>query len=122
MKKLASWLPGFSIGIVVTFITSFVQADRIRLNGVMVNFGLVLATATLLVVQRWTMSYFQNRVSGIAFALAWLFVTIRLAIPNSDGDLALGAAWYSVAYLGISAMLLSTSAMISPRQKIRAVE
>ena len=122
MKKFASWLPGFAIGIVITFITSFVQADRIRLNGVMINFGLVLATATLLVVQRWTMSYFQNRVSGIAFAIAWLFVTIRLAIPNSDGDLALGAAWYSVAYLGISAMLLSTSAMISPRQKTRAVE
>lgn len=122
MKKLASWLPGFSIGIVITFITSFVQADRIRINGMMINFGLVLATATLLVVQRWTMSYFQNRVSGIAFALAWLFVTIRLAIPNSDGDLALGAAWYSVAYLGISAMLLSTSALISPRQNIRAVE
>ncbi|MEY4311690.1 MAG: hypothetical protein RLZZ571_460 [Actinomycetota bacterium] len=68
------------------------------------------------------MSFFNNRSAGIAFALAWVLVTIRLAIPNSDGDLALGALWYSTAYLGISAMLLSTSAMISPRQKIRAVE
>ena len=122
MKKLASWLPGFAIGIVITFITSFVQADRIRIAGVMVNFGLVLAPTILIVVQRWTMSHFKNRVSGISYAIAWLFVTIRLAIPNSDGDLALGALWYSTAYLGISALLLSTSAMISPRANLRAVE
>ena len=86
------------------------------------SYGLILAPAILLVVQRWTMGYFRNRTSGIAFALAWLLVTIRLAIPNADGDLALGALWYSTAYLGISAVLLTTSAMISPRQKIRAVQ
>lgn len=122
MKFLKNWLPGFLIGVFVSLITSFVQADRIRVNQIMVHYGVILAPAILIVVQRATMSFFNNRSAGIAFALAWVLVTIRLAIPNSDGDLALGALWYSTAYLGISAMLLSTSAMISPRQKIRAVE
>ena len=111
-------LSGFLIGVGASAIATFAHADRTRVGNQMIYFGLALAPAFLLATQRWVMSYYRNRVSGIMFALAWLVVTIRLAVPNSDGDLGLGATWYSTAYLGITALLLSMSSVIKPRTKL----
>ena len=117
MKKLLNWVPGFILGVLASVIASFAHADRIRINGQPIYFGLVLAPLFLLVTQRWIMGVFVNRISGIAFALAWVAVTIRMAVPNTDGDIALGATWYSTAYLGATALVLSMSSVISPRAK-----
>ena len=122
MRRIFSWLPGFVIGLVISAIAAFAHADRVTVAGFNFRFGLVLAPALLLVCQRWVMGHYQNRVSGIAFALAWLIVTIRLAVPNSDGDLAFGANWYSTYYLGISALVLSMSSVIAPRLRASAPE
>lgn len=113
-------LSGFIIGVGASAIASFAHADRTRVGDQMIYFGLALAPAFLLATQRWVMGYYGNRVSGITFALAWLVVTIRLAVPNSDGDLGLGATWYSTAYLGITALLLSMSSVLKPRPKLVA--
>lgn len=115
MRRIFSWLPGFVVGVVISSIAAFAHADRIKVGDYKVHYGLVLAPALLLVSQRWVMSHYKNRVSGIAFGFAWLITTIRLAVPNSDGDLAFGANWYSTYYLGICALTLSMSAVIAPR-------
>lgn len=121
MSKILKWVPGFILGILVSAIASFAHADRIRIGDRPIYFGLVLAPLFLLVTQRWIMQYSANRISGISFALAWVLVTILMAVPNSDGDLALGATWYSTVYLGTAALLLSMSSVISPRAKGAAV-
>jgi hypothetical protein len=122
MKFLKLWFPGFIVGFGAATVAAFVQADRIRVSGQLIYFGLILAPLFLLVTQRWLMSHYQNRISGIAFATAWLLVSIRLAIPNAGGDLALSATWYSTAYLGASAVLLSMSMVIRPKPKLYLVD
>jgi len=117
MKRLKVWLPSFIVGVGATAIASFVQADRVRINGQLIYFGILLAPLFLLATQRWLMNVYQNRVSGIIFLIAWILVTIRLAIPNADGDLALGATWYSTVYLGTAALVLSMSSVLRPKAK-----
>ncbi len=117
MKRLKAWLPSFIVGVGATAIASFVQADRVRINGQLIYFGILLAPLFLLATQRWLMNVYQNRVSGIIFLISWILVTIRLAIPNTDGDLALGATWYSTVYLGTAALVLSMSLVIRPKAK-----
>lgn len=120
--KLKNWLPGLLAGALISSATAFIQADRIGLNGVMVHYGLVLAPAIVLIVQRYLMSYYQSRIAGMAYAFGWGLVTIRFAIPNSEGDLALAGVWSSMVYIGTCVLLLSSSAMISPRTKMGVVE
>lgn len=120
MQSKWSMLSGFLIGLGASAIASFAHADRTRVGDQMIYFGLALAPAFLLATQRWVMGYYQNRISGIMFGLAWLVVTIRLAVPNSDGDLGLGATWYSTVYLGVTALLLSMSSVLKPRTKLTA--
>ena len=121
MLKLRSWLPGFLVGLLVSAIAGFVHADRIKIADQPIYFGLVLAPLLLLATQRWIMQNYRNRVSGIAFFVAWLFVSVRLAIPNSGGDLAMAASWFSTVYLGITALVLSMSMVISPKVKLKVV-
>lgn len=122
MKFLAKWIPGLFVGTFTSAIAAFVHADRIRINGQPIYYGLILAPALLLVTQRWVMSNYRNRISGIAFAVAWLLVTLRLAFPNSDGDYALGDTWFSTVYLGVSALLLSMSSVLSPKAKLQTAD
>ena len=117
MKFLTKWIPGFILGLVAGSITSFAHADRIRLFDQKIYFGLVLAPAFLLVTQRGLMNYSKNRISGIAFALGWLVITIQMASQNADGDLALGGNWFTASYLGLAALVLSMSSVIGPRTK-----
>lgn len=86
-----------------------------------IYFGLVLAPLFLLATQRWIMQNYRNRISGIAFFIAWLAVSVRLAIPNSSGDLALADNWFSTVYLGVGTLVLSMSMVISPKVKFRGV-
>lgn len=117
MRAIAKWIPGLLVGTLATAIASFVHADRIRIDGQAIHHGLLLAPALLLSTQRWLMNSYRSRSTGIAFFIAWLVVSVRLAIPNSDGDLAFGDIWYSSVYLGTTALVLSTSAFLSPRRK-----
>lgn len=115
MRKLRNWLPGFIVGILASAVAGFVHADRIKVSDQPIYFGLALAPLFLLATQRWLMNAYQNRISGIAFFVAWLLVSVRLAIPNSGGDLALAANWFSTVYLGVTALVLSMSMVFSPR-------
>ena len=117
MFKYFKWVPGFVAGLAVSSVAAFAHADRTTLAGYKIHYGLVLAPLLLLVTQRWVMDHYKNRISGIAFGIAWLLVTIRLSVPNSEGDVAIAANWYSTYYLGISALLLSMSAVVAPRSQ-----
>ena len=121
MLKLRSWLPGFLVGLLASTIAAFVHANRVRVLDQPIYYGLVLAPLFLLATQRWVMQNYRNRVSGIAFFIAWLIVTVRLAIPNSSGDFALGDNWFSTVYLGVGALVLSMSMVISPKAKLTQV-
>jgi hypothetical protein len=118
---LRSWLPGFLVGLLASTIAAFVHANRVRVLDQLIYYGLVLAPLFLLATQRWVMQNYRNRISGIAFFIAWLIVTVRLAIPNSSGDFALGDNWFSTVYLGVGALVLSMSMVISPKAKLTQV-
>jgi hypothetical protein len=117
LKFLTKWIPGFVLGLVAGSITAFAHADRIKLFDQPVYFGLVLAPVFLLVTQRGIMSYSKNRISGIAFAFGWLLITLKMGSQNADGDIALGGNWFTSAYVGLAALVLSMSSVISPRSK-----
>lgn len=121
MIKFRSWLPGFIVGVLASTIAAFIHANRIKAMDQPIYFGLVLAPLFLLATQRWIMQNYRNRISGIAFFIAWLAVSVRLAIPNSSGDLALADNWFSTVYLGVGALVLSMSMVISPKVKFRGV-
>lgn len=121
MIKFRSWLPGFIVGVLASTIAAFIHANRIKVMDQPIYFGLVLAPLFLLATQRWIMQNYRNRISGIAFFIAWLAVSVRLAIPNSSGDLALADNWFSTVYLGVGALVLSMSMVISPKVKFRGV-
>lgn len=117
MRKIRNWLPAFIVGLLVSSLAAFVHADRIKIADQPIYFGLVLAPLFLLATQRWLMQAYRNRISGIAFFIAWLLVSVRLSIPNSGGDLALASSWFSTAYLGVTALVLSMSMVLSPKVK-----
>lgn len=121
MIKFRSWLPGFIVGVLASTIAAFIHANRIKVMDQPIYFGLVFAPLFLLATQRWIMQNYRNRISGIAFFIAWLAVSVRLAIPNSSGDLALADNWFSTVYLGVGALVLSMSMVISPKVKFRGV-
>lgn len=121
MIKFRSWLPGFIVGVLASTIAAFIHANRIKVMDQPIYFGLVLAPLFLLATQRWIMQNYRNRISGIAFFIAWLAVSVRLAIPNSSGDLALADNWFSTVYLGVGTLVLSMSMVISPKVKFRGV-
>lgn len=109
------------IGAATTMIASFAHADRVRLQDKPIYFGLLLAPLLLVVVQRWMMSIMKNRWTGFAFLLAWILISVIFAVPNGDGDIVLSNKWFTSVYLGISALLLSMSAVITPRRRAKMV-
>ena len=110
MTKFSALFLGFGSGVIISAFAGFVHADRVRVGSTAIHYGLVLSLAIVVMSLRWLNRACQTRFAGLGFLLAWVLVTLRLAITTSGGDLVLMVAWYSTAYIIAGAIMLATAA------------
>ncbi len=99
MSRFSALLLGIGTGVAAAIVAAFVHADRLLLFGVVVPYGLVLSLALVVLTLVWINRLCQTRFAGIGFVMAWVLVTLRLAIETSGGDLVFMVTWYSTTYI-----------------------
>lgn len=112
MTKLRIVLISTVVGAVVSTIAGFAHADRVVLLGIRIPYGLFLSLGICLFTILWLNRAFQTRLAGTAFLVAWVLVTLRMAIESETGDLIFTVTWYSTAYIIAGAVLLSFVAVL----------
>jgi hypothetical protein len=112
MTKLRIVLISAVVGVFVSLIAGFAHADRIVILGIKIPYGLVLSLSICFLSILWLNRQFQTRLAGTAFLVAWVLVTLRMAIESETGDLIFTVTWYSTAYIIAGAVLLSMAAVL----------
>jgi hypothetical protein len=102
-------------------IAGFAHADRIVILGIRIPYGLVLSLSICFLTILWLNRQFQTRLAGTVFLVAWVLVTLRMAIESGTGDLIFTVTWYSTAYIIAGAVLLSMAAVLPP-MRLSAVQ
>ena len=121
MKKMIALSAGFAAGILGSTLAGFIHADRRVVQTHTIYFGVPLAIAILVGLLLWLNRYFQSRLAGIGFLLAWIVVTYRLAIEGFDGDMILSYTTYTSAYLVGAAVLLGVASSLKPLRPVETV-
>lgn len=114
MTKLRIVLISAVVGVFVSLIAGFAHADRILILGIRIPYGLVLSLSICFLTILWLNRQFQTRLAGTVFLVAWVLVTLRMAIESETGDLIFTVTWYSTAYIIVGAVLLSIAAVLPP--------
>lgn len=114
MTKLRIVLISAVVGVFVSLIAGFAHADRILILGIRIPYGLVLSLSICFLTILWLNRQFQTRLAGTVFLVAWVLVTLRMAIESETGDLIFTVTWYSTAYIIAGAVLLSIAAVLPP--------
>ena len=114
MNKLIALVAGFASGIFGSTIAGFVHADRRVVQSHIIYFGVPLAIAILVGFLLLLNRYFQTRIAGLGFLLAWIVVTCKLAVESFDGDMVLSYTNFTSAYLVGSAVLLGVASSLKP--------
>jgi len=114
MNRLIAFAAGFFAGIFGSTVAGFVHAHRGIVQSQMIYFGVPLAIAILVGLLLLLNRYFQTRLAGLGFLLAWIVVTCKLAIESSDGDLILSYTTFTSAYLVGAAVLLGIASSLKP--------
>lgn len=112
MSRFSALLLGIGTGVAAAIVAAFVHADRLLLFGVLVPYGLVLALTLVVLALVWINRLCQTRFAGMGFVLAWVLVTLRLAIETSGGDLVFTVTWYSTTYILAGAIGLAMAATL----------
>jgi hypothetical protein len=112
MTKLRIVLISAVVGVFVSLIAGFAHADRIVILGIKIPYGLVLSLSICFLSILWLNRQFQTRLAGTVFLVAWVLVTLRMAIESETGDLIFTVTWYSTAYIIAGAVLLSMAAVL----------
>ena len=121
MTKLRIVLISAAVGVFVSMIAGFAHADRIVILGIRIPYGLVLSLSICFLTILWLNRQFQTRLAGTVFLVAWVLVTLRMAIESGTGDLIFTVTWYSTAYIIAGAVLLSMAAVLPP-MRLSAVQ
>jgi hypothetical protein len=112
MNRFVAVFLGMITGLAAAIVAAFVHADRVKVFGTMIPYGLVMALALVLLSLIWVNRICQTRFAGIGFVLSWVLVTLRLAIETAGGDLVFMVAWYSTAYILAGAISLAMAATL----------
>ena len=112
MTKLRIVLISAVVGVFVSLIAGFSHADRIVILGIKIPYGLALSLSICFLTILWLNRQFQTRLAGTVFLVAWVLVTLRMAIESETGDLIFTVTWYSTAYIIAGAVLLSMAAVL----------
>ena len=118
MNRISALAAGFVAGIFGSTLAGFVHADRGFVQLQAIYFGVPLAIAVLVGLLLLLNRYFQTRIAGLGFLLAWIIVTYKLAIEGFDGDLILSYTTFTSAYLVGAAVLLGVASSLRPLRSI----
>ena len=80
MTKLRIVLFSALAGVFVSMVAGFAHADRVRVAGVQIPYGLFLALSVCFLVILWLNRQFQTRLAGTVFLVIWVLVTVRMAM------------------------------------------
>lgn len=119
MKKLLALVLGMAVGTVTAVCAGFIQADRTTFNGQTVDYGVPLAVVIVVGMVMWLNRYFQSRLAGVGFSLAWLATTWQLGVETSGGDLALMPVANSHVYLLAGSVFLGIAAAAPVMRPLR---
>lgn len=114
MNRLIAFAAGFFAGIFGSTVAGFVHAGRGVAQSQIIYFGVPLAIAILVGSLLLLNRYFQTRLAGLGFLLAWIVVTCKLAVESFDGDLILSYTTFTSAYLVGAAVLLGIASSLRP--------
>ena len=114
MDRLIAFTAGFMAGVFGSTLAGFVHADRRIVQSQLIYFGVPLAIAILVGLLLLLNRYFQTRLAGLGFLLAWIVVTCKLAVESSDGDIILSYTTFTSAYLVGAAVLLGIASSLRP--------
>lgn len=126
MRKLGWFVVGIAIGFAIGIAAGFVRADRVRVSGTMIHYGIALALAGVLVIQLWLARRYQSRWISIGYAVGWISATVTLGAANSSGDLVLPGSALSTVYVLLGAigvaMFAGLPPMRLPQDRVSAFE
>jgi hypothetical protein len=114
MSKFRVFLGSALIGLAISAVAGFAQANRVEIIGIKIPYGLPLALLLCIFGVLWLNRFFGTRFAGLVFLVIWVITTLQFAIESPSGDLVLSATWYSSAYVIAGAILVSASAMLPP--------
>jgi hypothetical protein len=114
MSKFRVFLGSALIGLAISAVAGFAQANRVEIIGIKIAYGLPLALLLCIFSVLWLNRFFGTRFAGLVFLVIWVITTLQFAIESPSGDLVLSATWYSSAYVIAGAILVSASAMLPP--------
>jgi hypothetical protein len=114
VRRLSVVGGGLLSGVMLGMGGAFVQADRVRVSGVLIPYGLVLALACALLWQLWFGRDTQDRLATVSVAVAWVVTTVKLGMGSSGGDVALPANGRVTAYLLAGAVVVTVGAILPP--------
>jgi len=117
MSKSRVFLGSALIGLAISAVAGFAQANRVEIFGIKIAYGLPLALLLCIFSVLWLNRFFGTRFAGLVFLVIWVITTLQFAIESPSGDLVLSATWYSSAYVIAGAILVSATAMLPPMQK-----
>lgn len=118
MNRISALAAGFVAGIFGSALAGFVHADRGFVKLQAIYFGVPLAIAILVGLLLLLNRYFQTRLAGLGFLLAWIIVTYKFAIEGFDGDLILSYTTFTSAYLVGAAVLLGVASSLKPLRSL----
>jgi hypothetical protein len=113
IPRLFSGATGAALGAIAGVVLAFVHADRVQIGSVSIEFGVPLAAATALLAQLWIARVLQRRSAAVGVAIGWMTSSVLMGSANASGDVPLPATTRAMAYLGVTAMLL-TIGMLAP--------
>jgi len=114
MSKFRVFLGSALIGLAISAVAGFAQANRVEIIGIKIPYGLPLALLLCIFGVLWLNRFFGTRFAGLVFLVIWVITTLQFAIESPSGDLVLSATWYSSAYVIAGAILVSATAMLPP--------
>jgi hypothetical protein len=117
MSKFRVFMGSALIGLAISVVAGFAQANRVVVIGIKIPYGLPLALLLCIFGVLWLNRFFGTRFAGLVFLIIWVTTTLQFAIESPSGDLVLSATWYSSAYVIAGAILVSSTAMLPPMRK-----
>ncbi len=122
MNKFYAVIVGLISGTFLGVVGAFVQADRIRIGGRLLPYGVLLAIALVALAQLLLARHFQTRLAAVAVAVSWLVVTQILAFDHLINEAVIVVAMWSKIYVPTCAIVIGVICTLPPLRPIPVPE
>lgn len=109
---MAAVLAGLGSGAALAVGGAFVQADRIRVGGVVVPYGVAIAVVLVLLWQLWLGRWFGQRLATVSVAVGWVVTSVGMGTGRYGNGVVLAAESRVTWYLGLGAVAVALGASL----------